>query len=262
MSLNTLTFPAAERVIYGKNPLSEVVCQLRFPTILRVTSEIPAAFQERIRHAFPEYAEELNPLAPTNLPPQLVQLLSGSSMAKRHRFSSNDGMTSVLLDGQSLTFVTTAYKAWEDFSALVFSTVDAFFEEYKPSSISRIGLRYQNAIPIPDVSEEVPLQEYLREELLGVLVDSAWRGGTFEFAASVRCKLQHQDDKLLIQYGLLQPEEQSDLFSLDFDYYIERETEPKDAADIIVRLHGYSGPAFRWAIRDRLHNSLEPRPAP
>jgi uncharacterized protein (TIGR04255 family) len=261
MSENSPIFPKAERVIYGKNPLSEVVCQLRFPTILRVTSEIPAAFQERIRHSFPEYAEELNALAPTNLPPQLIQLLSGSSMARRHKFSSSSGTMSVLLDGQSLTFVTTEYEAWEEFSALVFSTTDAFFAEYKPSSIARIGLRYQNAISIPNGEDSAPLQEFLRSELVGVLADQSWKSSTFEYAASIRRKLQHPDDKLLIQYGLIPTEEKSDLFNLDFDYYIERETEPKDAEDIIIRLHGYSGPAFRWAIRERLHQSLEPRAA-
>lgn len=44
-----MLFPPTQRVIYHKNPLVEVVCQLRFPTILKIDAEIPVAFQEAVR---------------------------------------------------------------------------------------------------------------------------------------------------------------------------------------------------------------------
>jgi len=46
-------FPESERVIYEKAPLVQVICQLRFPQILRIESQLPVEFQERIRDAFP-----------------------------------------------------------------------------------------------------------------------------------------------------------------------------------------------------------------
>ena len=39
-------FPDTPRVVYNKNPLFEVLCQLRFPHILRIETEIPAAVPE------------------------------------------------------------------------------------------------------------------------------------------------------------------------------------------------------------------------
>src|SRR5256885_3722562 len=46
-------FPDSPRVIYGKAPLTAVICQLRFPPILRIESTVPADFQERVRTQFP-----------------------------------------------------------------------------------------------------------------------------------------------------------------------------------------------------------------
>lgn len=40
---------------YGKGQLIEVICQLRFPTILSIDTREPADFQETIRAAFPRY---------------------------------------------------------------------------------------------------------------------------------------------------------------------------------------------------------------
>lgn len=258
MSESRLIFPASDRVIYTNNPLREVVCQLRYPPILRVMGEIPALFQERIRSIFPEYAEEINAMLPAGLPPQVVQLLSGSASAKRHRFHTKDGHGSVILDGQNLTFSTTRYESWEEFSSQIWGAIDAFIEVYSPTYLSRIGLRYQNAIAIPKSDGQWSWKDYLRPQLVGPLSDNQWSAAAFEYAASLRCHLEHEPDRLLMQYGLTDPNDSS-LFMIDFDYYVEGETGPSDAKSVINRLHSYSGAAFRWAIVDGLHQSLGPQ---
>ena len=44
-----MPFPVTKRIIYKKNPLVEVICQLRFPPILSIDTEIPARFQGAIK---------------------------------------------------------------------------------------------------------------------------------------------------------------------------------------------------------------------
>lgn len=255
-------FPQSERVVYRNNPLNEVVCQIRFPTILRVVNEIPSDFQESIRGDFPEYQEEVNSLVPAGLPPQIVQLLSGSTMAKRHRFATRDSKFAVLLDGQALTFVAGDYVCWEDFSQFVFSTIESFCAVYAPSFLSRVGLRYQNLISEPAESSGLNWHDLIRPELVGVLANDDWAQNTTELASVVKSSLgTNNTDRLIFQYGLAELEGSSDkYFRLDFDYYVEQETEPADAKSIIERLHGYTGAAFRWAITERLHQALEPPP--
>ena len=48
-------FSQEERCIYGNNQLMEVICQLRFPTILSIDAKEPADFQDAIRDVFPQY---------------------------------------------------------------------------------------------------------------------------------------------------------------------------------------------------------------
>ena len=52
-----MPFPDVERVIYNENPLDRVICQLRFAPILKIDTEIPAEFQERIRIDYPNLSE-------------------------------------------------------------------------------------------------------------------------------------------------------------------------------------------------------------
>ena len=44
-------FSYEDRCIYRRSPLIEVICQLRFPAILRIDAQAPAQFQEAIRGA-------------------------------------------------------------------------------------------------------------------------------------------------------------------------------------------------------------------
>jgi len=48
-----LNFPVVEDVHLANAPIREVICQVRFPTILRIAQGEPAEFQERIRGNFP-----------------------------------------------------------------------------------------------------------------------------------------------------------------------------------------------------------------
>ena len=46
-------FSQEERCIYTNNQLMEVICQLRFPTILAVGAREPVDFQDAVRGIFP-----------------------------------------------------------------------------------------------------------------------------------------------------------------------------------------------------------------
>ena len=44
-----------KRVIYQKNPLVEVILQIKFPTILSINAKDPVDFQDAIRQEYPIY---------------------------------------------------------------------------------------------------------------------------------------------------------------------------------------------------------------
>ena len=57
-------FSNQPRKIYRRNQLIEVICQLRFPEILKIEAHEPADFQDAIRQAYPQYGKKLEPLPP------------------------------------------------------------------------------------------------------------------------------------------------------------------------------------------------------
>ena len=50
-----MLFSDRPRTHYEKTLAHEVICQLRFPTILSIDTREPADFQETVRAAFPRY---------------------------------------------------------------------------------------------------------------------------------------------------------------------------------------------------------------
>ena len=57
-----MPFPESERVVFRRNTLAEVICQLRFPPILEIAAKDPAAFQEQIRAEYPLYQRNQGPV--------------------------------------------------------------------------------------------------------------------------------------------------------------------------------------------------------
>ena len=52
-----MPFPEVDRVIYTTNPLDREICQLRFPPILKIDTEIPSQFQDKLRSEYPNLSE-------------------------------------------------------------------------------------------------------------------------------------------------------------------------------------------------------------
>ena len=54
-----MLFPKGNRVIYKGCPLINVICQLRFPPVLKIDSDLPSAFQIAIQKEFPIYSQTI-----------------------------------------------------------------------------------------------------------------------------------------------------------------------------------------------------------
>jgi hypothetical protein len=131
VGIDASPFPVSPRVIYAVNPLVEVVCQLRFPPILRVDSEPPAAFQEHIRSQYPvllprtDGTQEL----PAGLPSQVAERLRSSIAARNRRvgydFISADGVWTAGLTREFLALGTSRYERWEAFRAQLTRPLEA-----------------------------------------------------------------------------------------------------------------------------------------
>ena len=128
-------FSNDERVIYAKRQLVEVICQLRFPEILKIDVSEPADFQERIRRDYPQYEKKIE-----QLPPQMV---NGKPVPQgtvnNYQFVSAEGQWRVSLTKGFIALSTYGYTRWEDFAQRLDRVLAAFIETYHPSWFTRVG---------------------------------------------------------------------------------------------------------------------------
>ena len=241
MSQALSPFPDVPRITYERNSLSEVVCQLRFPPLLRLQAEPPFQFQERVRERFPIYEDTGSQL---DLPPQLSRLLGNAGKQQVHKFLSEDGMWAVSVEANFFAITCSDYLSWEQFGDNLFSSLNAFIDEYHPSFFNRIGLRYQNIIDREWIGQDASWADFINPSLVGPIRDL--ESDLLGARSALHIQLGEGGDAVQLQHGLVELEARNDrCYLLDFDYYTELKTEPKEAENVINRLHGYSGPAFQ-----------------
>ena len=261
-----MPFPDAKRVLYGKKPLDRVVCQLRYPPILRIDSEVPAAFQDSIRSDYPlynekvEFQQEIVAGPGAQLSPEVVKQLTKTSVTKNHEFSSEDGGWKINLTRTFLSISTSRYERWEEFTERFRSSYNALLGIYKPPFFGRIGLRYvdifeRSKLGLKDVSWTELLQPYF----LGLLSSSV--------AKNVRSSETVYEVNLLdgesivrIAASLVQNMQSSEeCYLVDSDFHTLKRTPPDKAFERLGFLHQRATRLIRWMIQDRLHNAMEPR---
>ncbi len=244
-------FSQEMRCVYEKNPLAEVICQLRFPEILTIESQLPAAFQELIRNVFPKYSvrkENVSPQQQTN----------------NYQFVTEDGTWRVNMTSKFISLSCVRYTDWETFAAMLDKPLAAFIQAYQPAYFERIGLRYLNFISRADLQlESVPYSQLIEQRYLGVLadedvtensisrctvdVDLAIRGGC-------RAKI-HAGPGKVTRAGKDDPETK---FVFDLDLYMPGNVPVNVSAGALQTLHSQSYGIFRGAITDTLHDAMQP----
>ena len=256
-----MVFPESPRVIYEKNTLSEVICQLRFPTILRIESESPADFQERVRGEYPLFREKHGPDLPPDVPAEMAKVFAATlPAAKAYNFLSADEVWTVSLTKDFLALTTNRYERWEDFKARLESPREALVDFYKPAFFSRIGLRYINVIRRSTLGfdNDTSWSDLLKDWVLGELARSELIGRVEHVAREAVVELE-QESKVRIRHGLAKDGETGELvFAIDADYFTEQRTEVGDAIATLDRFNRESGHLFRWYATERLHRAMGP----
>lgn len=259
-----MLFPASNRTVFTRNPLADVICQLRFPPILQIVAEEPAAFQNRVRDTYPDYEKDTGlPGVPEELKGMLAGLplqLPGEGLV--HRFLSEDHSKAIALAEAFVAVNDKAYVRWEGFRGqidLAKSTTEAV---YRPAFYSRVGLRYQNVIDrsLLDL-HDIPWKELLRPQFAGVLAVPEVGGNVRQKAVQFLVELDEPPGSFAtVRHGLQLRDESDDAYVIDIDFFTTTKMTGGETLDILDQFHEQAGHVFRWAITERLSNALGPEP--
>jgi uncharacterized protein (TIGR04255 family) len=251
-----------------------VICQLRFPPILRIDAELPATYQESIRQEYPLFQEKagelpaqvLEQIAKT-LPPGIADSIFPTG--KAYEFRSDDKQWIVSLTKDFLALTSTNYRRWEDFKAHLKTPFEALIEHYKPAFFSRIGLRYQNQIQ----KSTLGLENHHWSDLLTPVIAAELNSPDIatddieEAGHIVVIRLEGDLGRVRMQHGLSRGLQEKDrkekghkAYLIDNDFFTEQKTENQNAWDTLDKFNQQSGRLFRWCITDQLHKAMEPQP--
>lgn len=255
MSLN---FPAVDDIPLAKSPLTEVICQVRFPTILSIVQGVPVDFQTAIRRRFPELDEE------HTFQMQIVQgrgarAANAEGLSRAFHFRTADGATLASLTADAYALSTSSYSVWQDFATDLALVHDAMVDVYGVPYAKRIGLRYVNLFDAErtgcDSLEE--LTQLLRPELGALLVTDAWTDPE-EYVS--RLLLTDNTGRLAFRIAARTPDSEPPSILLDLDYYEEAESLSLDGLiERCDRYHDMIYRAFRWSIRPEKLSVFEPK---
>lgn len=262
-----MLFPESQRVIYANNPLVEVVCQLRFPPILRIDAELPAAFQDLIRNEYPHFKESRVTELRVDLPPEVVQLSGGAipptlrAGKVAYDFISADKQWKVGLTRDFIALSTEKYERWEDFKQHLAAPLAAFIKVYAPQPFLRVGLRYRDVIRRSRLGlSHVPWAELLQPHVAGELAAPGVAEHIIGVAKQIHFRLPDSEGEAVMQHGFVEhPDEEEICYLSDIDFSTST---PTEVNDVIPKLDAFNQEArrfFHWFITDRLDRALGPQ---
>ena len=256
-----MLFSDRPRTHYEKTLAHEVICQLRFPTILSINNVEPADFQERIREDFPQYARKQDVL-----PPQIVNGKPESQPpVTNYHFLSQDGRWKLNLTKDFIALSTLHYPGWEEFARQLDKPLAAFIRLYKPAYFQRVGLRYVNIFSRARLGLEgarwaelfspaytAPMQEaeLPEDRFLNCACDL-----TLKLDSSCQAKV-HAGPGVVKRNAPGVPQDPEVKFIFDMDLSMGGNTACGLAAAALETLHGHSSRVFEGAITDRLRDAM------
>ena len=238
-----MLFAPYERYQYARAPLVEVICQLRFPTILSIGAKEPAEFQEAIRKDFPQYAARQEQLPPKVVKKGNATALEPQKPITNYNFISEDGRWKLNLTQGFIALSTLSYTRWEDFATRLDRPLAQFIQLYQPAFFERIGLRYVNAVSRQRLGLEGELwDDLIRSQYIGILGEP-----DVEESEIAKCSLDVETDKEV-------------KFILDGDFSTAGKHNPDAVPEKLERMHRFAVCLFQGAITKELHEAMGPTP--
>jgi uncharacterized protein (TIGR04255 family) len=234
--------------------------------MLRIDTEVPAFFQDRICAQFPNFTEESDvvievpPESGQQIPVEFVGQASRSSAFKNYAFATDDGLWRVNLTRTFLALTTKRYERWEDFRAQLQIPFNALMEIYSPRSFSRIGLRYVDVIKRSSLGlSETPWRELLQPHIAGILSSPEVADDVKAFEASYNIALGEELHNVRIAMRFVKAQADTEIcLMIDNDFFKIGKTLVADAFNELDYLHTHASRLIRWAISVRLHEAMEP----
>lgn len=258
-----MPFPLVDKVEYRTNPLESVVCQVRFPPLLRIDTEVPAGFQDKVRSQYDNVVEkqELAFQFQLGIPAGVQKDELGqfaSPAVKNHEFVSDGSPWKLNLTRNFLALTTTEYRGWTEFRDRFQFALDALVEVYQPILFTRIGLRYTDVIVRSKLGlDGANWSDLIEEHVLGILGSSV-RDNVEHAEAAFEVALKGCEGHVRVITRTVKSVESGEgCFMIDSDFYSTIKAKVEESVPRLNSFHAVAFRLFRWCITEKLNNALQ-----
>lgn len=265
-----MLFSGHPRTTYHKAPVQEVICQLRFPTILTINTVEPADFQEAIRAEFPQYArrQDMTPPKITLAAPGAAPKVEQQPPVTNYNFLSADNQWKLNLTKDFIALSTLHYTGWEEFARHLDKPLAAFIKLYQPAFFQRVGLRYVNIFTRSKLGlEKAKWAELISPAYVGPLCQpdvieenflNCASDLLFQLDSSCRAKIHAGPGRVKSNApGAAQDPEVKFIF--DMDLSMNGKVPCTLSAAGLETLHGHATRIFEGAVTDMLRQAMDPQ---
>ena len=234
--------PAWEQSTHS--PLLSVTCQIQFPTILKISQELPTSFQEQLRKDYP--------------------LFQPTQDRRGYRLSRQNNEHEILLLSDSLTVMTSRYTGWPQFQTQVSEALRALQACYEPAFCARASLRFQNLLrPALYGFTKVQWAALINARILGPFGIPGHKGLLQGSRHDVVVALPESSDRFRLIHGFVQYREANQAnqpgtpaYLLDQDYFTTQRVEWTDVLSTLNRFEQEAGQFFRLCVTDQFQQAM------
>jgi uncharacterized protein (TIGR04255 family) len=262
-----MDFPLAPDIVYPRNTLMSVLCDIRFPKILKINHSQPHELQDILRgKGYAEFSSTVS-LSPdfSNAVPFSPEMFSANMTQVNtfHFFSREHGWRVSLSSEQIALTCSRSYQDHVEFKERLTEILRTFSGIYQPSEFRRIGLRYQNIVnstSLPSL-ESVALHEVIPPKIFPELVAP--------FSSSIKgiekiMQLERDDLKAQVIYfygemaGVFEGKNFNELsYGIDIDCFIEQKLEVNNVLSHYDSLRNKVRDIFDYSISPVIRNGLQ-----
>lgn len=250
---------------YKNNQITEMLCQIRFATVLKINNESDESlseFQEKIKEEFPIY-QMINENVlnvemsggEKNIESITPQILRNN--IKNHMFISNSGNEKINLTCNFISLSINQYESWENFKEKFIWILDIFNQVYKIEKFNRIGIRYINAFSKAElgINEQDKWDQYISEDIVGL--SSKYNVNVYN--SNIEIPFDNNSQMRIISgLGTKQNKDNSvePVFIIDKDTYKLGNIEKINIDETLERLHGHNSEIFESLIKQNLRDKM------
>lgn len=248
---------------YKNNYIYEMICEVRFSTILKInndSSEELSKLQDKLKKCFPIYNQvnknqynlKINQDNENNLP----QIFTKNN--KSHIFLSEDNKMKVLLTSNYISLVTCDYSDFKTYKEKFQYVIKCFNQVFKINNFNRVGIRYVNTFSKEefDIEDNSEWNRYFINEILGLTIK---KKNIRVFNNNIEIPFDDKSQTRIISgFGERKQEDSgvTPVFILDMDTYIVNNIMYDDLISKVDSLHNHNSEIFESLITDKLRNKM------